>query len=110
MVSNFQFDWTLNVGHFFTFVAFLMTAAGFYFSMRTDVKLVGKDVQIIGGRILNVENSISSINTMLIDQARIDERLHSLTAKSILQDQRIADLQQEINETRVEARMAAART
>lgn len=85
------FVWEISIGNLMTAILALITVVGFIWAIKTDVKLMIKAVEILGGRMINVENDIKAINVTLVEVARQEERL-------LAQDQRMSRLEKEIDE------------
>jgi len=71
-------DMTISIGNLLTIAAFLVGGIGFVYTIRADVRSQGD-------RISSVEDEIKEIKTVVVAQARNEERLNAM-------DRRIDDL------------------
>lgn len=63
-----RFDPTINLGHVFTFLGYLLVAFGAYYGMKTELGTVTLRLEV-------VEKQIDKLATILVTDARQDERM-----------------------------------
>jgi hypothetical protein len=66
--SRPKFDPTINYGHVFTIVSFILAGAGAYYGMRAELQGVDQ-------RVAKIENTLQQLANVLVLTARQDERL-----------------------------------
>lgn len=84
-----SFDWTFNVGHFFTLVGMVGTAMAIYFALRFDVKVASLQLSLLGGRMINVENQLKELTQLTVKMAESNIRMESLDARFDEQHRRL---------------------
>ncbi len=63
-----KFDPTVNLGHVFTFLGYLIVAFGAYYGMKSELGIVTLRLEV-------VERQIDKLATILVTDARQDERM-----------------------------------
>lgn len=86
-----MFDWTVNLGHVFTIVSFLLVSMGFVYAMR------GK-IDGMSSRLKLLESDIKSLITILIQQGKHEERMTAMDARLINQGMRLDDITRRFND------------
>jgi len=66
--SKPKFDPTINYGHVFTVVSFIIAGAGAYYGMRAELQGVDQ-------RVAKIETTLQQLANVLVLTARQDERL-----------------------------------
>lgn len=73
-----QLDWTINIGHIVLMLGFLGSLVGLYVGLKQGVAILAVKLDTFGGRMINVENDLKSINNVLRDVAVQNERMNSM--------------------------------
>lgn len=66
-----RFDPTINLGHIFTFLGYLVVAAGAYYGMRAELGTVTLRLEV-------VEKQIDKMASVVVQGARQDERMNQI--------------------------------
>lgn len=64
-------DWTINLGHLLTFAGLMGSGLAVFYTMRSDVRLLQRE-------IVDVKEAIKQIGTILITIGRQDERINAI--------------------------------
>jgi TolA-binding protein len=90
---SIAFDWSVNLGHVLTIIAFIGTGLGFAFGMRADVRMMQRAEIGVGERLKAVESQIRQMTEVVVALARQDERLHSQQGQITRLDERVDSLE-----------------
>lgn len=73
-----QFDATINLGHVLMAVGFLGGGYAFVLAMKSEIKMLAKDILLQNVKIDNQGVEITKLGQILINQAVSNERMNNL--------------------------------
>lgn len=85
------FDWTINLGHIFTMLSFIIVGSGVVYTM------VGR-IEGMSGRLRVLEEDIKTLITVLIQQGKQEERMTAMDLRMVNQAARLDDLTRRYND------------
>ena len=88
---SLTFDWTISLGNLLTVLGFCVSGIAFVSMMRTDLKLVGQ-------RIGQVENRVSTMEEAFRDLNRTMAIVAGTQAKALEMDKRIDAISRRVDE------------
>lgn len=94
------FDWTVNLGHILTFLG---VAGGLWVWARQhtkDTSLIAERLQVLGGRVINVETELKELNQVVTALAVQDARIVAMEARQSAQGERISAFERSADEWR----------
>lgn len=90
------FDWTINFGHVLTFLTLCGAVLAGYYAVKADIRifstLMGERMQLLSGRIINIETDLKELTRVSISLAETNVKIQNLDNRLTEQTRRINNI------------------
>ncbi len=73
-----SFDWSINIGHIFTFIGFVIGGTGVVVALRMDIRMLATQMENIVDRLKATESALIKMADIMVQIARQQEQINAI--------------------------------